>query len=119
MHSVSQGALVPIASASPVALTFATQSYVAWWPAAALTRRHRFATALRGWPAEQVPISTRKLRGRLGHLSAKRVVSFWNVSTYGLNSVQINFCGLGSFCRLVAWPLIICPGSFVSVEIDL
>ena len=74
MHSVSQGVSVPIASASPVALKFATQSDVAWWAAAACTGRRRFTTALRGWPANQAAISTRKLHRCLGHLSARRVV---------------------------------------------
>ena len=54
-----------------------------------LGERHRSATALRGWPANQAAISTRKLRGRFGHLSAKRVVSFRNVGTYGFDFVRI------------------------------
>ena len=58
MHSVGQGASVPLASASPVALTFATQSDVAWWAAAALTGLHRFMPALRGWLVNQAAIST-------------------------------------------------------------
>ena len=62
MQSVGQGVTVPIASASPVALTFATPNDVAWWAVAALTGCHRLGTVLRGWPANQVAISTRKLR---------------------------------------------------------
>ena len=62
MHSVGQGVSVPIASASPVALTFATPNDVARWAVAALTGRHRLGTVLRGWPANQATISTRKLR---------------------------------------------------------
>ena len=48
MHGVDQDVSVPIATVSTVALTFATQSDVAWWAAASLTGRHRFATALHG-----------------------------------------------------------------------
>ena len=81
MHSDSQGVSVPIANASTIAITFATQSDVAWWDVAALTMHHCFAMALHGWPTNQTAISTGKLRERLGHLSAKRVVSFQNVRT--------------------------------------
>ena len=61
MHSVSQVVSVPIASASPVTLTFATQIDMASWAAAALAGLHCFALALRGWPVNQAEISTQKL----------------------------------------------------------
>ena len=48
MHSVGQGVSVPIASASAVALTFATPNDVTWWTVAALTGRRRLETVLRG-----------------------------------------------------------------------
>ena len=48
MHSVGQGVSVPIATASIVVLTFATQSDVTWWVPASLTGRHRFAMAMHG-----------------------------------------------------------------------
>ena len=81
MHGVGEVVTVPIASASPVTLTFATQSDMAWWAAAALTRLLHFAPTLRGWLVNQAAISTYKLCGRLGHLLARIVVSFCNVST--------------------------------------
>ena len=61
MQSVGQDVTVPIASASPVALTFATPNDVTWWAVAALTGCHRLGTVLRDWPANQAAISTRKL----------------------------------------------------------
>ena len=96
MHSVGQFVSVPIASASPFTLTFATQSDMAWWAAAAFsTGLHRFALALHGRPVNQVAISTRKLSGRLGHIWARIVVSCWIVGTYGLDFLQVDFCHLG------------------------
>ena len=59
MQSVGQGVTVPIASASPVALTFATPNDVAWWVVAALTGCHRLGTVPRGWLANQTAISTK------------------------------------------------------------
>ena len=96
MHSVGQVVSVPIASASPVTLKFATQSDMAWWAAAAfLTGLHCFALALHGWPVNQVAISIRKLSGRLGHIWANIVVSCWIVGTFGLDFLPIDFCNLG------------------------
>ena len=95
MHSVGQVVSVPIASASPVTLTFATQSDMASWAAAALTGLHCFVLALRGWPVNQAEISTQKLSRRLGHIWDRIVVSCWIVGTSGLDFVRIDFCHLG------------------------
>ena len=100
MHSVGQVVSVPIASASPVTLTFATQSDMAWWvPAAFSTGLHRCALALHGRPVNQVAISTQKLSGRLGHIWARIVVLCWIVGTYGLDFLQIDFCHLLGIVR--------------------
>ena len=96
MHSVRQVVSVPIASTSPVNLTFATQSNMAWWAAAAFSTRLRcFVLALHDRPVNQVAISTQKLSEHLGHLWPRIVVSCWIVGTYGLYFLQIDFCHLG------------------------
>ena len=66
MHSVGQGVSVPIATASTVALTFATQSDVAWQAAASLTGCHRFAMALRGLACQLGSNLCRKATQRFG-----------------------------------------------------
>ena len=98
MHSVGQGVSVPIASASPVALTFATQSNVAWWAVAALTGRHRLGMVLHGWPATQAAISTRKLRDVWGTYRPRAWFRFGMLAPRGSVLCELISVVLGIVC---------------------
>ena len=98
MHNVGQGVSVPIVSASPVALTFATPNDVAWWAVAALTGRHHLGTVLHSWPTNQAAISTQKLLDVWGTYQPRAWFCFRMSAPRGLILRELVSAVLGIVC---------------------
>ena len=98
MQNVGQGVSVSIVSTSPVTLTFATPNDVAWWAVAALTGCHRLVTVLRGWPANQAAISTKKLRDVWGTYRPRAWFRLGMSAPRGSILCKLVFAVLGIVC---------------------